>query len=61
MENVSDGWLTIYLAVIPITAVAITILFGALAAIVVLIGLSVRAILQASRKSHPITPQEEID
>ena len=61
MENVSDGWLTLYLAVIPITAVVIVAFFGGLALIIWVLGLGARAVFLAMNKSHPITSQEEID
>ncbi len=61
MDTASDGWLAIYLAVIPITAAAIAAFLGVLALLVLLFALGARAVLRAINPSHPITPTEEID
>ena len=61
MENVSDGSLAIYLAVIPITAAAIAIFLGVAFVIVLLLALGARVVIRAMNPSHPITPHEEID
>lgn len=60
MED-QEGWLAVYLVVIPITAVVIIVLLGATLLVGWLLSLGAIAAHNAWRKSHPVHPTEEFD
>lgn len=61
MDTIEDGWLAIYLAVIPLTAIVIAVLFGVVFLSVWVLGLGARLVFQAMNRSHPNSLEEEID
>jgi len=56
-----EGWLAVYLVVIPLTAIIIVALLGAALLVGWLLSLGAIAAHNAWRKSHPIQPTEEFD